>query len=1459
MQTSVTVLRRSRSVNRHFRNLFSTGTSMCRNRRFLTEEILEDVAAKQKVELSVPIIELDTVERLEKMSLVNFGNKLGLLRLIETVRFAGTLKTVNTEGVEPLISVLENRFLHLREDLPIEFSRKEILSCAAETEENYFVAPPGNIEVESKSKELWKAVLRVCDVKDPLDTIPMAKNEQLSENLLPGVPQRNKIRAIYDAAEFNARFNLERRKRRPCAFDLQSFNVVYPLNKILKVSPEKTRVGNYPVAMLPTQRIDSISSYFLSDLGFLMPNNVLPDEEMNQESNQEFVKSKVAQCEDCICPEAKESLLSCSECHQVRHIGCWDLNRVISRSLNDNIWKCPECKPCSVCDDSDSGTDMLFCDFCDRGFHPKCIGMSEIPDGTWNCHHCNRCLSCSSSPSSSCSQLGSVPRGNRLSRGNADWDFELVKDPGKVGFSVMLCKPCARFFRNKMFCSECFECFAEIPSNVVKCGSCFSWIHFSCCEIDAELKAAFEDYHGSGQQPEQMKFRACVSPEYDDNGLQTCSFPEQAFARLQLTTESWVEVNGFICRATISPYPKADFLVFEPTVSRNLDPPWTGCVECKVEVLKLRFAKNVRVTLLHEGHERESILGLEKCVKAFLEGMCIVKHCYVELCDFGVFKFAKMNVMDSVDENDAFIVDGKTKLFLNDSISVERLKCSRKLEAITANLLELDSFSKARRAVKEIFDMSDVLEKELKRLGNPISRGILLSGVSGVGKTAVVHLVCHLVNALCIAVDPTTVADADPGESEKRLEAVFKNALAHCVEGKVVLLFDPVEVFCPASRKPRSLRLALKFLSLLDCELPQSRNLFVVGVTGQGSGGCHERLASPGRLASQVSVDLPTTSDINWLLKKLLDGAIEDSEEIARKLSLNSPGYSLTDVENLARSLWEARPLSPDIIHAVHNRIQPQFSLARKFSVSKAVKLTWDSIGGLADVKSSLRRALEWPLLHKNAFKRLGIHKTGGILLYGPPGCGKTRLVRTAASEVNAHFFALGPADVFSPFVGDSEKTIVEVFRMARRGKRSIVFIDEIDAMVGSRGSGQIKRVHEAVLSALLNEMDGICGRGLDGEEEGDFMTVVAATNRPSALDSALLRPGRFDMLIHVPTPDVKSRLDVLKSCTQKMPLNDDVDLSRIADGTEGWSSADLENLVRETAMEAISMSATSVSQNLFLEVFAKSPKSSVDPKHDLVDFLLYLIMALTHKAAARAVLFQRRVLIGTTGVTVVGLLIWIIAIATDYWFIIDSPQGSLNPKTGLLFLRSNRGIWHVCTTELKNTTTASHNESNPNVQTAIILTTCKTQPLFPSKRTIRRNQYYDETLLDFTRTEALFAFICLILMLLGIGFSVYTFKETRYMYKRLAGAILFITAAAVFVVLEVSTQGVEYARTHFPAVHPENASWHYGFSYMLAWLVFIIYLGCGITFIICSRKRKRDRAPNDDWAIEDEPHIIGR
>jgi transitional endoplasmic reticulum ATPase len=257
--------------------------------------------------------------------------------------------------------------------------------------------------------------------------------------------------------------------------------------------------------------------------------------------------------------------------------------------------------------------------------------------------------------------------------------------------------------------------------------------------------------------------------------------------------------------------------------------------------------------------------------------------------------------------------------------------------------------------------------------------------------------------------------------------------------------------------------------------------------------------------------------------------------------------------------LLEKMEVTLDDFKNAHRGIEP--SALREFFV-EIPKISWEDVGGLEDVKQSLKEAVEWPLTQPEVFKRMGITAPRGILLYGPPGTGKTLLAKAVAHESKANFISIKGPEVLSKWVGESEKAVRELFKKARQVAPTIVFLDEIDAIAPRRGTFEGSHVTESVVNQLLTSIDGL--------ESMEGVVVIGATNRPDIIDPGLLRPGRFDRLLLIPAPDRESRLEILKIHTKDMPLSKDVSLEDFADKTVGYSGADIDALCREAAMIAL-------------------------------------------------------------------------------------------------------------------------------------------------------------------------------------------------------------------------------------------------------------------------------------------------
>jgi transitional endoplasmic reticulum ATPase len=328
--------------------------------------------------------------------------------------------------------------------------------------------------------------------------------------------------------------------------------------------------------------------------------------------------------------------------------------------------------------------------------------------------------------------------------------------------------------------------------------------------------------------------------------------------------------------------------------------------------------------------------------------------------------------------------------------------------------------------------------------------------------------------------------------------------------------------------------------------------------------------------------------DLNWLADVTHGYVGADIMAVCKEAALSALRRVLPEIkwktqEELPKEVIEKLVVKKEDFENALRVVEPS---AMREVLVEIPKVKWEDIGGLEEVKQQLREMVEWPLKNPEAFKRLGIQPPKGILLYGPPGCGKTLIAKAVANESGVNFISVKGPEVLSMFVGESERKIREIFRRAKQVAPSIIFLDEIDALAPRRGTYTGTHVTETVVSQLLTEISGI--------EELKGVVIIAATNRPDLVDPALLRPGRIDRFVLIPPPDEKARLQILKVHTKNTPLAKDVDLNEIAKRTEGFSGADLEALVRESVMNALreDINAKEVKMKHFEETLKKMTPS---------------------------------------------------------------------------------------------------------------------------------------------------------------------------------------------------------------------------------------------------------------------------
>lgn len=310
---------------------------------------------------------------------------------------------------------------------------------------------------------------------------------------------------------------------------------------------------------------------------------------------------------------------------------------------------------------------------------------------------------------------------------------------------------------------------------------------------------------------------------------------------------------------------------------------------------------------------------------------------------------------------------------------------------------------------------------------------------------------------------------------------------------------------------------------------------------------------------------------------------LADTQSSVGSLSLESLSITLpeSEVKEATQSTSNESAAFVSLIDVQHAMAEIRPSAMREIMVD-IPKVAWEDIGGYEEVKEKLKQAVEWPLRHPEAFRRLRIQPTRGILLYGPPGCSKTLMAKAVATQAGLNFIPIKGPELFSKYVGESERAVREVFRKARAAAPAIVFFDEIDAIGGERGQGNDSNaVHDRVLAQMLNELDGI--------EPLKSVLFLAATNRPDIIDKALMRPGRIDQAIYISPPDNAARRKILEICLKKIPHSDDLNLDQLVSLTNGYSGAEITSACREAGLAALQedINATIVQYRHFVTAIA--------------------------------------------------------------------------------------------------------------------------------------------------------------------------------------------------------------------------------------------------------------------------------
>ncbi len=498
--------------------------------------------------------------------------------------------------------------------------------------------------------------------------------------------------------------------------------------------------------------------------------------------------------------------------------------------------------------------------------------------------------------------------------------------------------------------------------------------------------------------------------------------------------------------------------------------------------------------------------------------------------------------------------------------------------------------------VREMIELPLKHPELFDRLGIDPPKGVLLHGPPGTGKTMLAKAVANESDAYFISINGPEIMSKYYGESEKALRDIFEEAEKNT---PAIIFLDELDSIAPKRGEVTGeveRRVVAQLLSLMD-GLKERKNVIVIGSTNRPEA-LDVALRRPGRFDREIELGVPDAEgrleifqihtrgmplredvDLNDFSERTYGFVGADIAAVSREAAMNALRRILPEIDldepTIPKEILDRLIVGRDDFEAALREIQP--SAMREILV-EVPNVKWEDIGGLEGVKQLLVEAVEWPLRNAESFRRLGIEAPKGILLYGPPGTGKTMLAKAVANESEANFITVKGSALLSKWYGESEKRVEEIFRKARQVAPSIIFLDELDALVPMRGSAVGEpHVTERIVNQLLSEIDGL--------EELRGVVVIGATNRPDIIDPALLRPGRFDELIMVPVPDLESRRKIFQVHLQKMPLANDVDLDELILQTEQYTGADIAALGRKAGRMALreDMQSQAVSQKHFV------------------------------------------------------------------------------------------------------------------------------------------------------------------------------------------------------------------------------------------------------------------------------------
>jgi len=701
----------------------------------------------------------------------------------------------------------------------------------------------------------------------------------------------------------------------------------------------------------------------------------------------------------------------------------------------------------------------------------------------------------------------------------------------------------------------------------------------------------------SEKSPEKVTLRVQKAKKRDI-GRNIIRIDPKTMEKLSIQTGDVIALLGKKESAGIAwpSYPQDNGLGIIRIDSRLRKNTGTG-IDDTIEIRKVKALPAQSIVLAPASVKIRANPRFETFVKRKLNNYPVTIDDYIFI-SIGISREITFKVI-SLKPNGVSIIKPDTNLHISEHVTEDEEKGG---DYVTYE--EVGGLDREIQRVREMVELPLRHPSLFKRLGIDPPKGVLLRGPPGCGKTLLARAVANESEAHFISINGPEIMSKFYGESEKKLRKLFDEAEE---KSPSIIFIDEIDAIAPKRETVTGeveRRVVAQLLALMDGLHGRGR-VIVIGATNRPNS-LDEALRRPGRFDREIEIKVPNEKGRREIFQIHTRNMPLDKKISLKEFANITHGFVGADISAVCREAamsalrrylpqidLESEIIDPELLEQIEVR-KEDFDEAMKEVLPSGIRevfvevpnVTWSQIGGLQDLKQKLIEAVDWPLSHPAIFKRMGILPPKGILLYGPPGCGKTLLGRAVANESKANFISIKGPELLSKYVGESEKAIREVFRKAKMAAPCIIFFDEFDSIAPSRGRyTSDSGVSEKVLSQFLTELDGL--------EVNRDIVVIAATNRPDILDPALIRPGRIDRILLVPAPDEKGREEILKIFTKNMPISSEVNLEELNKKLKGFSGADIETLCREAAMIALreNIRARKVTSDHF-----KSARESVNP-----------------------------------------------------------------------------------------------------------------------------------------------------------------------------------------------------------------------------------------------------------------------